>query len=283
MSRDRKRMTAGRRVPGRLAFAVAIGGLRRCGRRRGGGSGELLGRRAAGDADRRTVPAAEARRRRQRPHPDRLERGPAEQGRRPRLVRHRHARRTARRAAGIEVLPFITGAPAWAVPAVVNAGGSVRAAQPAGQDRGRSAPPGRTSLRQAVARYGPNGTFWADNPQRAQAADPHLADLERGELQILRRPAQPGRIREAGEALLHGAQGRRPGAKLDPRRPLRAGPRKRRAKPKPPLAYFATDFLEQMYQQHAGHQGEVQRRRPAPLHLRLPGADPGDRRSARRC
>ena len=98
MSRERKRLR-GRRVPGRATFAIALVVVGAAARGRRGAAGQLLGRRPAGDADRRTVPAAEARRGRQRPHPDRLGRGPAGPGRRARLVGRRRPGR-GRRAGG---------------------------------------------------------------------------------------------------------------------------------------------------------------------------------------
>ena len=42
-------------------------------------------------------------------------------------------------------------------------------------------------LELVVQRYGPSGSFWAANPRLPAQPDPHLADLERGELQVLRR------------------------------------------------------------------------------------------------
>src|SRR4249919_3218128 len=67
--------------------------------------------------------------------------------------------------AGIEVLPFLNGAPAWAVPSVwvpgsnhtVKAPNHLPAAGPA-------AGAWSSFLKGAVARYGPNGSFWAENP-----------------------------------------------------------------------------------------------------------------------
>ena len=64
------------------------------------------------------------------------------------------------------------------------------------------------------------GSFWAEHPERSEAPDPRLADLERAELQVLRRPPQPGRVRQAGEALLQRPQGGRSGRADRPRRAL---------------------------------------------------------------
>ena len=72
-------------------------------------------------------------------------------------------------AAGLEVLPFVTGAPSWAVPVVwvPGSGQSVKAPSrlPA---TGAAAGSWAAFLGQAVTRYGPEGTFWAENPGLAQ-------------------------------------------------------------------------------------------------------------------
>ncbi len=160
----------------------------------------LLGRRPAGDAQPRTVPAPAARWRRQRPHPDRLGRGPADPGRRLRLDRGRLAGRQRTATAGLRGPavphrgPGLGGARGVRSPVRTTASRRPATCRSAAS-RG---PVGSTFVKAAVARYGPNGSFWVEQPGRAQAPDPHLADLERGELQVLRRQAQPGRIREAG-------------------------------------------------------------------------------------
>ena len=174
---------------------------------------QLLGRRPAGDAERRTVPAAEARRRRQRPHPDRLGRGAAEPGRRLRLAGDRRARRRGRRAPGSRCCRSSPAPRPGRSPAVGHRAAAreaplnlpVRTAPPA--DRLDDLPHrGGRPLRARTA------AFWAENPGVPNRPIRDLADLERAELQVLRRPAQPGRIRQAGQALLRRAdQGRRPG------------------------------------------------------------------------
>lgn len=66
--------------------------------------------------------------------------------------------------AGIKVLPFITGAPEWAVPAVKvpGAGGLVA---PARLPVSGAARTGWVNfLTAAVARYGPTGSFWSEHP-----------------------------------------------------------------------------------------------------------------------
>ena len=65
---------------------------------------------------------------------------------------------------GIELLPFVIGAPSWAVPTatVPGAGGAKAPARlPA---TGTAATAWSTFLKGAVQRYGPGGTFWSENP-----------------------------------------------------------------------------------------------------------------------
>jgi hypothetical protein len=65
---------------------------------------------------------------------------------------------------GIELLPFVIGTPTWAVPnATVPGAGGAKA--PAHLPATGSAATAWTSfLKAAVARYGPGGTFWSENP-----------------------------------------------------------------------------------------------------------------------
>jgi polysaccharide biosynthesis protein PslG len=66
--------------------------------------------------------------------------------------------------AGIKVLPFLTGAPEWAVPAarVPQAGGLKAPAHLPVSGAGRAGWIG--FLTAAVARYGPSGSFWSEHP-----------------------------------------------------------------------------------------------------------------------
>ena len=67
--------------------------------------------------------------------------------------------------AGMEGLPFITGAPAWAVPTVsVNAASGSTAPQHLPVRTGAERSAWETFLQKAVQRYGPNGTFWQSHP-----------------------------------------------------------------------------------------------------------------------
>jgi Glycosyl hydrolase catalytic core/Beta-galactosidase len=67
--------------------------------------------------------------------------------------------------AGIKVLPFLSGAPEWAIPGKVisGTGGTLKA--PARLPVSGAARTGWVAfLTSAVARYGPNGSFWAEHP-----------------------------------------------------------------------------------------------------------------------
>ena len=163
--------------------------------------------------------------------------------------------------------PSSTGAPAWAVPGGRSRPAARRGAEDAaGQDRRRSAPPGPPSSSWRSPATGPAAPSGPRNPELPEAADPHLADLERAELQVLRR-ASPTRPNTASWS---SSPTRRSRASTRARSSSSAasspGPRRRTTSGKPPQAYFATDFLEQMYKSDAGDQVEVRRRRPAPLH-----------------
>ena len=65
---------------------------------------------------------------------------------------------------GIELLPFIVGTPGWVVPSV-NVPGAPGAKAPARLPvAGTAGTAWTTFLKAAVARYGTNGSFWAENP-----------------------------------------------------------------------------------------------------------------------
>jgi len=73
---------------------------------------------------------------------------------------------TVERAAksGVEPLPFIVGAPSWAVPAA-NVPGAPGAKAPARLPvAGAAGTAWSTFLKAAVARYGTGGSFWSENP-----------------------------------------------------------------------------------------------------------------------
>jgi hypothetical protein len=155
-------------------------------------------------------------------------------------------------AAGIEVFPFVTGAPTWAVKsAVVNKGAHARAplnlpVKTAAQKTGWT-----TFLTEAVKRYGPNGAFWAANP-----AIPYrpiriwqLWNEPNFKYFVARpNPAEYGKLVKLSAPVIKGID---PGAKIV-LGGLFAAPKEAEYKVKPPQAYFATDFIEQLYKKTPG-------------------------------
>ena len=205
-------------------------------------------------------------------------------GRHDRLGRRRRDRRKRQPRPGSTSCRSSPARPSWAVPPP----GFPVPARARPRPTCRQPEPPRTAWKSlahaAVARYGPDGSFWAREPEPARTADPHLADLERAELQVLRHPAQPGRIRSAGQrsptAALQARRSRRAGR---PRRALRAAARGTDRKGKhTSVNWFASDFLEQDVRDQPGDQVEVQRGRAASLHLHYRRLTPRDRRSAER-
>jgi polysaccharide biosynthesis protein PslG len=145
-------------------------------------------------------------------------------------------------AAGLDVLPFLSGAPSWAVPV----------------DKRWASPrtlPVRTAVqrsgwvrfvREAVLRYGPGGSFWAENP--GLPARPiriwQIWNEANFKYFVARpNPAEYGKLVKLSYAAIKGLD---PAAKVILgglfARPIEATYNKR-----PPQAYFATDFLDRMY------------------------------------
>jgi polysaccharide biosynthesis protein PslG len=154
--------------------------------------------------------------------------------------------------AGLEVLPVLYGAPRWAVHPgpVPGADGAVSVPRhlPA---QGRAGAGWEAFVRAAVERYGPRGSFWAENPDlpRRPIRTWQIWNEENFKYFVRRpRPGEYGRLVEISDAALRAAD---PGARLLLgglfARPLEATRAYR-----PPRAYFATDFLERMYRSTPG-------------------------------
>jgi hypothetical protein len=155
-------------------------------------------------------------------------------------------------SAGIEVLPFLNGAPSWAVPSVWVPGShhTVKAPNhlPAS---GAAARAWSGFVRAAVVRYGPNGTFWAENPllPRRPIRTWQIWNEENFKYFVAKpNPAEYGQLVKLSYTALKGADA---GAKL-----LLGGmfsqPKGGRSKEQPKRVYFASDFLEQMYETTPG-------------------------------
>ena len=249
---------------------------------------QLLRRGAAVTAQPGTVHDAEERRREGDARPDRS--GPACSRPAAAPSTGPNSTRLVERAAksGIELLPFIAGAPTWAVPSVNVPGspGTKAPARPAGRRHRRH--------RLVVVRSKPRslataagGTFWAENPTvPAQPVKAWQIWNEPNFKYFVAQP-EPDRIRQAREALLHGDQVGRPERPGDPRRPLRqagrgAAPERQegRARDQPELLRLLLPRTD--VQDEPGDQVELPGRRPAPLRGPLPAAAAGDRRTPRR-
>jgi polysaccharide biosynthesis protein PslG len=148
--------------------------------------------------------------------------------------------------AGLNVLPFVYEAPAWAVP---------RARVPESRATAPRTLPVRTSaqrtawstfLQLAVGRYGPGGAFWSEHP--TLPAEPirtwQIWNEENFKYFVARpNPADYGELVSLSFTALRSVD---PGAKIV-LGGMFAEPKEATYKAKPPQAYFATDFLDKMY------------------------------------
>ncbi len=149
--------------------------------------------------------------------------------------------------AGVEVLPFLTGAPKWAVPVNRRYGSPENLpVRTAVQKRGWT-----TFVTEAVRRYGPNGTFWTENPILPQRPirtwqiwnEPNFMYF------VARpNPVEYGKLVNLSFAAIRGVD---PSAKLI-LGGLFSRPSEATLSRKPPLAYFAAEFLERLYDSTPG-------------------------------
>lgn len=160
--------------------------------------------------------------------------------------------------AGIGVLPFLSGAPTWAVPAVPvpGSGGALRTPRNLPVS-GIAARGWSTFVAAAVARYGPGGAFWTEHP--TLPARPVQAwqiwNEENFEYFVARpNPAEYGKLVKISSSAVKSVD---PGAKVV-LGGLFAHPGEASFKRKPPLAYVAADFLEQMYERTPGIKSKFQ-------------------------
>lgn len=155
--------------------------------------------------------------------------------------------------AGIEVLPFLNGAPSWAVPSVWVPGSHHTVKAPGHLPAAGVAASGWSNfVKGAVARYGPNGSFWAENPlvPKRPIRIWQVWNEENFKYFVAKpNPAEYGRLvkltytalksGDAGaQAVLGGMFSRPKGGKSTTEKPKRV--------------YFASDFLEQMYETTPG-------------------------------
>ncbi|HEX7058249.1 MAG TPA: glycosyl hydrolase [Solirubrobacterales bacterium] len=156
-------------------------------------------------------------------------------------------------SAGIDVFPFLYGAPSWAVVPVPvpGSGGAVRAPKTLPVHTGVQRAGWQRFLKLAVWRYGPQGSFWLEHPAipRRPIRTWQIWNEENFKYFVVRpNPAEYGQLVKLSYTALKGAD---PGAKLV-LGGLFAHPIEATRKRRPPQAYFAGDYLEQMYRSTPG-------------------------------
>lgn len=157
--------------------------------------------------------------------------------------------------AGINVLPFVYDAPAWAVTQAKVPHSGARAPKTLPVKTGAQRIAWENFLRLVVERYGPSGSFWAANP--SIPASPirtwQIWNEPNFKYFVTRpSPSDYGKLVNISYSAVKSVD---PGAKLI-LGGLFARPGEAKYKRKPPEAYFATDFLEQMYQSTPGIKGK---------------------------
>jgi hypothetical protein len=150
-------------------------------------------------------------------------------------------------AARLDVLPFVSGAPTWAVP--IDKRFNSPKTLPVNTAIQRSG--WKNFVRQAVLRYGPNGSFWAENPELPQRPIRtwQVWNEENFEYFVARpNPAEYGKLLKLSYSAIKGVDR---GAKIL-LGGMFAAPREAQFNSKPPLAYFASDFLDRLYKTTPG-------------------------------
>lgn len=155
-------------------------------------------------------------------------------------------------AAQIDVLPFLTGAPTWAVPsAVVPRSGGVRTTKFLPVRSGVQRSGWRNFVTAAIQRYGPTGTFWTENPTlpRRPIRVWQIWNEPNFKFFVVRpNPAEYGKLVKISHGAIKAADS---GARLI-LAGLFARPIEAEIEAGPPQAYFAADFLDQMYRSTPG-------------------------------
>ena len=155
--------------------------------------------------------------------------------------------------AGIAVLPFVYGAPSWAVaPAVVpGSHGASTAPKTLPVKSGSQRSAWAAFLKLVVERYGPGGGFWAANPGLLERPIRtwQIWNEQNFKYFVVRpNPADYGKLVNISYSAIKSVD---PGAKL-----LLGGmfalPNEANLKVKPPQAYFAADFLDRLYKTTPG-------------------------------
>jgi hypothetical protein len=149
-------------------------------------------------------------------------------------------------AAGLNVLPFVYDAPAWAVAPARVPGSTASAPKTLPVKTGAQRTAWSNFLKLVVGRYGPGGAFWTANP--GLPASPirtwQIWNEANFKYFVVRpSPSDYGKLINVSYAAIKSVD---PGAKLV-LGGMFARPKEAEFKRKPAQAYFATDFLDQLY------------------------------------
>ncbi|MFL5898097.1 MAG: hypothetical protein ACJ76D_06485 [Solirubrobacterales bacterium] len=162
--------------------------------------------------------------------------------------------------AGVKVLPFLAGAPEWAVPGKkVPGAGGLKA--PAHLPVSGAARGGWTAfLTAAVARYGPTGSFWSEHPgvPKRPIREWQIWNEPNFKYFVAKpNPAEYGQLVKISYNALHVAD---PGAKaiLAGLFARPKGARDRRTGKHKSLNWYASDFVDVMYKRNPGIKAKFQ-------------------------
>jgi hypothetical protein len=149
-------------------------------------------------------------------------------------------------AAGLNVLPFVYDAPPWAVTPAQVPGSAAMAPKSLPVKTGAQRTAWSNFLKLVVGRYGPGGAFWVANPGLPESPIRtwQIWNEENFKYFVVRpSPADYGKLINVSYAAIKSVD---PGAKLI-LGGMFARPKEAEYKRKPAQAYFATDFLDQLY------------------------------------
>ena len=157
--------------------------------------------------------------------------------------------------AGIDVLPDVSGAPEWAVPYTPVPGTAGSSVAPSRLPVSGAARAGWINfVSAAVARYGPSGSFWAENPllPKRPVRDWQIGNEPNFKYFVTRpNPAEYGKLVKISSAAIKSGD---PGARVV-LAGLFARPKEgwgKWKKVRPRRAYFASEFLQIMYRTTPG-------------------------------
>jgi len=154
-------------------------------------------------------------------------------------------------AAGINVLPFVYDAPSWAVAPARVPGSSAKAPKTLPVKTGAQRTAWANFLKLVVGRYGRGGSFWLVNPALPESPIRtwQIWNEENFKYFVVRpSPSDYGKLVNVSYAAIKSVDR---GAKLI-LGGMFARPKEAEFKVKPPQAYFATDFLDQVYRSTPG-------------------------------